>query len=69
MSVKRRKIRNAWSAKELDSILSSKLIIGFTVWSDGCATVVVGFPRTHIEVNADIWEDFNLQYNIYSYGD
>jgi len=63
----RKKNRIVHSAGHLDAIIKSDVLRGFTVWSDGSATVVLGWTSKHIEVTQDIWEEFNLKYNIYSY--
>lgn len=55
------------TAMLLDRILKEEILVGFTVWSDGSATIVLGWERSHVNIDADVWEEFNLRYNIYSY--
>ena len=62
-----KKSRIVKSTEEIDKILSNEILVGFSVWSDGSATLVIGYKKEHIEVGAELWEEFNLRHDIFSY--
>ena len=52
----------------LAKLLDNHGLVGFVLWSDGSATIYVGYaPRLFLEVDKDTWEEFNLRYNLYSF--
>lgn len=65
--MKSRKVINIKSSGHLITEMKKHVVVSLVVWSDGSATITMGWDTYDLDVSMDIWEDFNLKYNFYDY--
>lgn len=65
--MKSRKVIKIKSSEHLIKEMKKHVVVSLVIWSDGSATITMGWDTYDLDVSMDIWEDFNLKYNFYDY--